>query len=331
MSARPRPRAVLAMMDGLHDRLFSEVDAARLDELVDLDPIPWTAGTEPARLAEIDIVVSFWFAPPLTDEVLARMPRLELIAHAGGSVRSLVGGDAWRRGIRVTTSAEANAEPVARFTLGLILLAARQAVTLSRKYAAGEYRLGDNPELGAHERTIGVIGASRTGRALVRLLAPFGYTVLVADPYLDQAGARELGVEIVSLDELLRRSDIVTLHAPDLPSTMGMLGVAQFAAMRDGATFINTARPALIDQESLVSELASGRLFAMLDVSEPEPLLPGHVLFELPNVFVTPHLAGAQGSELRLLGHRALEEVERFVTGDAPLRPVTTADLAVSA
>lgn len=136
-------------------------------------------------------------------------------------------------------------------------------------------------------------------------------------------------VELVELDELLRRSDVVTLHAPSLPETYHLLHDRRLALMRDGSVLVNTARGALIDTEALVRHCATGRIDAFLDVTDPdEPLPPTHPLFLLPNVVVTPHLAGAMGTEVALLGAHAVADVERYAAGLPLLGAVREDDLA---
>jgi phosphoglycerate dehydrogenase-like enzyme len=166
------------------------------------------------------------------------------------------------------------------------------------------------------------------GRHVIRLLAPYDLTVAVYDPFFSAEEAVELGVEKVDdLDELCASVDVLSVHAPDVEATRGMIGATQLAALRDGATFINTARPALVDSAALEAELSDGRIAAVLDVAEPDPLPAGHPLLGLPNVFVTPHVAGAMGNELHRLAELAIVEVERYAAGQPPLHAVHQADL----
>jgi len=130
----------------------------------------------------------------------------------------------------------------------------------------------DFPEIGNYRYTIGIVGASRIGRRVIDLLRPFDLEVVVSDPYLGQSEARELGVGLADLDDLLRASHIVSLHAPSLPSTRHLIDRRRLGLMRDGATLINTARGALIDQAALTEELVAGRINAILDVTEPLPV-----------------------------------------------------------
>jgi len=141
-------------------------------------------------------------------------------------------------------------------------------------------------------------------------------TILLADPTIDEAHAQGLGVTLVDLDELVRRSDVVSIHAPNIPKTHRMFDSRRLGLMRDGATLINTARGQLVDTEALVAELSTGRIFAILDVTDPEPLPAGHPLLALPNVVLTPHIAGSLGNEIRRMGALAVDELERYVRGE---------------
>lgn len=144
------------------------------------------------------------------------------------------------------------------------------------------------PGIGNHGRRVGVIGASRIGRRVIELLRPFDLRVSLTDPYVDEAGAAALGVPLLPLDDLLRTCDIVTVHAPDTPETHRLIDRRALALMPDGAVLVNTARGALVDHDALIDELRAGRLSAILDVTDPEPLPADSPLLDLPNAFVTP-------------------------------------------
>jgi phosphoglycerate dehydrogenase-like enzyme len=146
-------------------------------------------------------------------------------------------------------------------------------------------------------------------------LRAFDLQVLISDPYLTTAQAAELGAELVDNDTLFRRSDILSVHAPLIPETVGLVDARLLALLPDGAVLINTARGKIIDAEALIRECVSGRIDAVLDVTEPEPLPPDSPLLDLPNVFITPHVAGAVGNEIARLGEMAVGELERLVAG----------------
>ena len=157
---------------------------------------------------------------------------------------------------------------------------------------------------------------------MIRLLAPFEPHVLVYDPYLPDTEAERLGVAKADLDDLLRRADVVTLHTPSLPETEHMIDGRRLALMKDDALIVNTARGSLFDEPALVAELSRGRFFAFLDVTDPEPPAADSPLRRLPNVVVTPHLAGCIENCTRM-GEMAVEELRRFFAGDPPIYEVT--------
>ena len=310
-----RPRIVLAMAEGLDAAAFGEGHRARLDAVGDVvvdDP---------------DVLLGHWGCPALDESLLATMPRLRLFAYAAGTVKGIVTPAVWERGIVVTSAAPANAVPVAEYALAAILFANKGVLAARERLRDPATRIRRPRPLGNVGKRVGIIGASLVGRRVIELLRPFDLEVVVSDPYLDADEAVRLGVRKVELGELFSTSDVVSVHAPDLPATRHLVGAAELAAMRDGATLVNTARGAIVDTDALVEALRGGRISAVLDVTDPEPLPAGHPLLSLPNAFVTPHVAGALGSELGRLADLAITEIERFVEGLPPLHPVRQADL----
>ncbi|RLU87006.1 hydroxyacid dehydrogenase [Streptomyces griseocarneus] len=286
-----------------------------------------TAPTARTALARAEVLLTGWGCPRLTEEVLNAAPRLRAVVHAAGSVKNLVSDGVWERGILVSSAADANAGPVADFTVAAISLAAKRALGTAAAYEAV---WPDFPERrGADGRTVGIIGASRVGRRVLARLraAEAGYRLLLHDPYVTDAEAEQLGVESVGPAELCRASSIVTVHAPETPETHHMLDAAHLALIPDGGTVINTARGSIVATDALTRECVAGRLDAFLDVTDPEPLPSGHPLLRLPNVMVTPHIAGAQGSEARRLGAYAVAEVERLTRGEPLLGRVLREEL----
>jgi phosphoglycerate dehydrogenase-like enzyme len=321
-------------MDPVHlPLLFPPALMARIRQTADLDPgLVLRDLTDPraaAALADAEVLITGWGCPSLDADVLAAAPRLRTVLHAAGSVRFLVGDELWARGITVSSAVTGNALPVAEYTLAMILLAGKDTFTHRERFRATHAYppSAETAHIGNVGRRIGVIGASRVGRRLLELLRPFDFTVLLHDPYVSPAEATALGAQLVSLDELLGRSDIVSLHAPDIPETYRMLDAGRLALIRDGGVLINTSRGALIDPEALTDELVSGRLYAVLDVTEPEPLPAGSPLYRLPNVFLTPHIAGSLGNELERLGRIVVEELERVAAGGELEHEVRHADL----
>jgi phosphoglycerate dehydrogenase-like enzyme len=172
-----------------------------------------------------------------------------------------------------------------------------------------------------NQATIGVIGAGHVGRKVLEYLQHFQVKeILLYDPYWTAEQIAGLGAKAVPLHQLLRRSDVVTLHAPALPTTLHMLGGRELKLMKDDAVLINTSRGQNIDEQGLTAELEQGRLVAFLDVTDPEPPALDSRLRALPNVILTPHVAGG-GANARM-GDYAVEELRRFFAGESPLYEV---------
>lgn len=331
--SRGQPNIAIAHWPGMD--LFGKADLDRLRALgLLLNTEPIGAWDEEAStvLAEAEVIVGHWGCPPLDAAMLDRAPRLGLFAYAAGTVKMTLTDAVWDRDIRVTSGANANAEPVAEFTLAAILFA-NKGVLWRRGPAdfSAMSNMGDR-QWGNYGRTIGIIGASLIGRRVIELLRPFPHlTVTLYDPYVTPEEAASLGVEKLELDELCASADVLSIHAPALPETMHMIGPDQLSALPDGATVINTARGPLIDHEALLPHLVSGRLYAILDVTDPEPLSDNSPILELPNVWISPHLAGSQGTELARMTDYVIEEVRRWSAGEPALNEVTKERLATMA
>jgi phosphoglycerate dehydrogenase-like enzyme len=317
-------------------------DQERLDRLTSLVSLPdpvWVDELDsPAvrgRLAEAEVLITSWGVPRLSGERLAAAPGLRAVFHAAGSVRGFAADELWDRDIVVTSAADANAIPVAEFTLAAIIFAGKKAPFLAAD-ASTAYRgwghLTGFGDLSNFRRSIGIVGFSRTGRRVVEMLRTLdGPTVLVADPYADPAAVAAVGAKLVDLDELLPRVDVLSLHAPALPSTHRMIGADELASLPDHATVINTARGSLIDSAALADECRSGRLFAILDVTDPEPLPADSALRRVPNVMITPHIAGSLGSEIHRLTDHALDELTRWLAGEPLLGRITAETFPLTA
>lgn len=328
-----RPTILLAMMPGLLDYAFTDGQRRRLAEIGDVlnDGEPLDELTSPGSrelLGRTDVLVGHWGCPTLTEDVMVEAPRLALFAYAAGTVKWQVTDAVWARDVVVTSAAAANAVPVAEYTVAAILWANKGVFSFAALERDPQAKVPLDPtRIGNVGRRVGLVGASHVGRLVIELLRPYDLEVAVADPYLSADDAAELGVERLELDELCAWAELLSLHAPEVEATKGMIGAAQLAAMPDGATLVNTARGGLVDEEALVAELATGRIAAVLDVTAEEPTPLDSPLRTLPNVFLTPHVAGAAGSEMVRLAELAVEEVERWADGRPPRYPVTAADL----
>lgn len=332
-----RVATALSMWDPMEGMLFGARGlAARCEGLVLARPqqlsaqLQLTGATGADDLASVELLVTGWGSVEISEAVLDRMPRLRGIVHAAGSVKHHLTRDAWQRGIQVTGCADWNAIPVAEYALATTLLAGKRALWVDEGgFQYDSYMYDD--QIGNNRRTLGVVGASRIGRRLIALISAFDFDVVVYDPTLTAIEVAELGARKVTLAELAEIADVVSLHAPSLPETQAMIDGEFLAAMKPGAVLINTARADLIDMPALLQALRDRDLHAVLDVLPPDEADITRALRSLPNVFSTPHIAGAGGNEIRRLGDGALEQIRSFLEVGEFSRPIELAELEKSA
>ncbi|MCK1540989.1 2-hydroxyacid dehydrogenase [Bradyrhizobium sp. 179] len=264
---------------------------------------------------------------PMSRSMLERLPNLKFIAVSRGGPVNVDMQAARDHKVLVVNTPGRNASAVAEFTIGAILAETRLIRSGHESLRGGEWR-GDlyradrtGRELG--EMTVGIVGYGAIGTRVVRLLKAFGCKILVSDPYVQlSAQDRNDGVEHVSLGELLARADVISLHARVTAETTGLIDRAALARVKPGAIFINTARGPLVDYQALYEALSSGRLAgAMLDTFAVEPVPPDWPLLQLPNVTLTPHIAGASLRTVTIAAEQAAEEVRRYLAGEPPLNP----------
>ncbi|AEH90198.1 2-hydroxyacid dehydrogenase [Mesorhizobium opportunistum] len=264
---------------------------------------------------------------PLSEDMMRRLPALKLVAVSRGGPINIDMAAARDHGITVVNVPGRNATAVAEFTIGAILAETRLIRVGHEALRKGEWR-GDlyradrtGRELG--EMTVGVVGYGNIGTKVVRLLRAFGCHVLVSDPYVQlSAEDHNAGVELVGLDDLLSRSDVVTLHSRVTEETRGLIGKDTIARMKPGVIFVNTARGPLVDYDALNEALVSGQIAsAMLETFAVEPVPSDWPLLQLPNVTLTPHIAGASVRTVTYAAEQAAEEVRRYIAGLPPVNP----------
>lgn len=264
---------------------------------------------------------------PLSAGMFAQLPKLKLVAVSRGGPVNIDMKAARAQGVGVVNTPARNASAVAEFTVGAILAETRLIRSGHDSLKKGEWRgdlyRADLTGRELNEMTVGIVGYGNIGTRLVKLLKAFGCRILVCDPYVQlSAQDRADGVQHVDLDAVLAQSDIVTLHARVTAETTGMIGAAQFARMKKGATFVNTARGPLVDYDALYDALVSGHLRgAMLETFAIEPPPSDWPLLQLPNVTLTPHIAGASVRTVTLAAEMAAEEVRRYIAGEPPRHP----------
>jgi phosphoglycerate dehydrogenase-like enzyme len=319
------------------DEVFTPAVLEQIRMLTDVDPglVAERFDTPRVRqvLAGAEVLITGWGCPPLDAATLAAAPRLRVVLHAAGTVKAHVTQACWDRGLLVSSAATANAIPVAEYALAAILFAGKNVFGLRERYRDDRAftPAAMIPGIGNFGRRAGIIGASRTGRRVLELLRPFDLDVYLADPYVTASEAADLGATLIPLDDLLRRCPVVSVHAPSIPETHGLLDAGRLALLPDGAVLINTARGEIVDTAALTAEVTAGRITAVLDVTDPEPLPSTSPLFDLPGVFLTPHVSGSHGNEIHRLGQCVLDELRRLVAGQPLTHRVHAHELARSA
>jgi phosphoglycerate dehydrogenase-like enzyme len=282
------------------------------------------------ELAAVEVVFSGWGAPMMDEEFLRALPQLKAVFYAGGSVRYFATDALWSRSVRLTTAATINAVPVGEYAVSAILLGLKRFWHYARLTREERTFRLDRPLPGAYHSNVGLISYGVIARLVRQGLRAHEVNVLVYDPFLTDAEARAENVRRVGLDELFATSDVVSLHTPLLPETVDLIRGAHFERMKPSALFINTARGEIVDEGGMIAALRRRPdLQALLDVTAPEPPRPDSPLFDLPNVILTPHLAGSLGPECHRMGHAMVDEFERYREG-RPLRWELTPERAAT-
>ena len=318
-------RAVLLLPPENRDVIYGRDITAEVGDLVDLrdccDRVGDLAALRP-ELAKTEIILSGWGMMKLDADFLRAAPKLAAVFYGAGSVRGFVTEEFWRRDILLTSAWVVMAIPVVEYTIAAIVFGLKRmlaASELTRRAHTFE-RPGDIK--GLHGAKVGIIGAGMIGSGVLEKLKGYDVETFCYDPYLSEQRAQQLHTTRVTLEEVFAACDVVSLHAASTPETAHMIAGEHLRQMKDGAVFINTARGRIVREREMMEVLKEGKVFAFIDVTDPEPPEPDSPLYTLPNVFLTPHIAGPGGDEVRRQGELVLEELQRFLTGEEPLHPV---------
>ncbi|MEN8663312.1 MAG: hydroxyacid dehydrogenase [Lentimonas sp.] len=325
-----RPKALFALDPASLDIIYGPEERAKLEKLGDFYAAPQSPDSIKADLSvleEAEVIFSGWGAPVMDEAFMAAAKNLKAVFYGAGSIRSFAKPAFWERDVLITTAADANAVPVAEYCVGTILLSMKNFWPLARGTRADEGWLA-----AAHMRevpgnfrsTAGFISLGAIAKKTLNLLEPYDIKRLAYSTSLTVERAKSMKVDLASIDEIFQQSDVISLHTPDLPATKGMITGRHFEMMKPGSTFINTARGAVVNEAEMCEVLARRPdITAVLDVTAPEPPLPGAPVATLPNVVLTPHIAGSLGKECYRLGYFMQCEFERYLAGE-PLQHIVT-------
>lgn len=276
-------------------------------------------------VAGLDILITH--LAPVVEQTFQHAPNLKVVAVSRGGPSNIELPAARKRGVTVINTPGRNASAVAEFTVASLLAETRNIVRGHLSVKDGSFKRDfyhhdhAGPEL--CELTVGIVGYGDIGTRVAKLLVPFGCRILVFDPYKKLTPEEEAaGIRKASLDELLAQSDVVTLHPKVTPETQKMIGREQIAAMKRGAYIVNTTRGQVLDYDALYDALVSGQLKgAALDTFDPEPPPPDSPLLQLPNVTLSPHIAGASIYSITKAATMIAEDIARILDGQPPLYP----------
>lgn len=283
-------------------------------------------------LAGATIAITTWGNTALDADILSVCPDLKLVCHAAGSVKPIVCDDLWDKGVRVTASAAMLSMGVSETALGFTIAASKNFFALNENLHKGGWAEGKENIRELYELNIGVIGGGWAGRHYIELMQAFDVDILLYDPFVSEEKAESMGVKKASLEDVLRNSDIISIHAPEIPSTRHMFNAETLAMMKKDAVLINTARGSIIDEKALYEHMKAGNLkYACLDVFDPEPPAADNPLRTLKNCIMTPHLAGLANNGLKKIGQHVCEELESFIKDGTLRTEVTQAMLATMA
>lgn len=315
-------KALFILEDNIRQRVYPDDLIAQFAKHVEFIAPPQTKAqiaANPSLLQEMEILISSWRCPRLDAAFLAGAPQLKAVFYGAGTIKRLVSDTMWDRGIRITHAASANADCVAEVVVAQIVLSLKgmwSEVARVRQQRNFNKQGKNRAYLGVRGATVGIIGLSLVGRQVIRLLTPYRVRIFAYDPYASAQDEAELGIELVSLGDLFASSAVTSLHAPWLPETEGLINRQLLEQMPPYSTFINSARGALVDEGALIDVLRlRPDVYALLDVTHPEPPPPESALYDLPNVVLTPHTAGAVGvNDTRRLGECMLDELISYLT-----------------
>ena len=283
-------------------------------------------------LSDLDFIFSTWGMPVLTEADIEKMPRLKAVFYAAGTVKYFA-EPFLKKGIPVISAADANGEFVADYAASQIQLA---ATGFFHNLRVGPYNArafhNRNDYTGLFAIRVGLIGAGLIGRRTIEKMRLPGIEICVYDPYLSEEEAEKLQVTKVSLEEIFSTCQVVSNHAPNIPSTYGMLRPCHFESMLPMSTFINTGRGRTVEEEGMLDVLEKRTdIVALLDVTYPEPPDENSRIFKLQNVYHTSHIAGSLGREVVHMADLCIEEAHRFLRGEPLQYSVSLEKLAIMA
>ena len=267
-------------------------------------------------LADIDICVTGWGCTYFTDKILQKAGKLKLIAHLGGSVANHIGAEVFERNIKVVTGNDIFAMCVAEGTVAYMMLGLRKLAFYAERVQQGLWADDNWYNESLIAQSVGLVGFGAVARFLVPMLRPFDCEIMAYDPYVEDEVFESYGIKKASLTDIAEKNKIVSVHASKTDGSYHIIDHDFLRRMQDGALIVNTARGSVIDENALVDEVTTGRINAVLDVYEREPLPMDSRLRNLPNVTLIPHMGGPTMDKREYVSKCVLDDIERFLKGE---------------
>lgn len=328
-----KPRIAFVLRKKWKNNCFSEEHIKTLESFAEIDERVYDNLDEEKikdLVKDADGIITSWETPKFTDDILAASEKLKIVCNCAGTARIIFKDDIFAkvldRGIAVTTTGAAIGIGVAEFNLGLIIMGVKKIFFMKEGIREGKWKeytaswrdepSGDLVPNEPYGLTVGVIGGGFCGAHLIKLLNNFDMRVLLYDPYKNAEQCRALGAEKTELEYLMENCDVISVNTPETPETDGMLNAGLLKKIKDGALLVNTAKASAIDEEALIGELSTGRFFACIDQTVKQPAPADHPFRNMPNVMLTPHIAGHVSNGFKRQGKFAVDELGRFFRGE---------------
>jgi phosphoglycerate dehydrogenase-like enzyme len=343
-----RPKVLIVCNQTVRDAYLAPSDLERLSRFASWEWLP-VQGTRPyvandeavnvaalvAAVGNSNAIVVCHGAPRITGAIMDAAPQLQFLGELEGDrfAYRLDAPAAWQRGIRTVDTTNGSSYPVAEWALALIILSLRNAGEQFRHMVAPEAYRRPRTDFGYRHgelfgKRVGLIGCGHIGRRLISFLKPFQCSIRVCDPFLAKELPDALGFRLTSLDRVFSESDVVVCLAPLTPQTRRMIGRRELDLLQPGAVFVNVSRGAVVDPEALIARLQRGDIVAGIDVFDPEPIPADSPIKGLPNVFLTPHIAGVTAASQTRFFTLMVDELERHFQGDETLYDLSPQTLA---
>ncbi len=322
-----RPRILILVRSIYKDYLLQESIVERLRRFADLEVVVDPAGLDRQSYARLyegrDAVLTTWNTPLIDRQVVERMDRVRVISHAGGEVRPFIDPVLFelRPEITLCNASNVMARPVAEHTL-CVALASLRDLSFFREWVKQPGNWWDKPDgrnTSLLYKKVGVVGLGQIAREFIRLVRPFEVELWVHSRHLSLEDAAREGWRKSSLEEIFENCDVITLSAANTPENRHLVGRDLLRRIKPGAVFVNNARGAIVDEQALIEELATGRFKAALDVTDPEPPVDDSPFRFMDNVLLTPHIGGPTPDQRIWMMEEAVDNLKNFFAGQ-PVR-----------